>query len=414
MKKETLKKIIIENIDFINDVQSYSRDYVLEPNGNYVITGIRRGGKSFLLVNELKQTLKGDRNSFVYINFEDERFIEFEVADFDLIVECAKELHTEKPVFYFDEIQNIDGWEKFVRRLADTNYRVLITGSNAKMLSKEVSSVLGGRFFSHEMLPLSFKEFLDFSSFSLKKNYEYSDQRFKIKEFFGQFLHYGGFPELFKFSNPREYLSNIYMKVFYGDVIARNNIQNEHILKLLIKKLAESVNNETSINRIKNLIKSTGAKVGNNTLFDYLDYLFDSYLIYSIENFTLPFSEKESKKKYYFVDQGILNLFLIDQRSKLLENSVFVELHRRYKKNIFYYKRNLEVDFYLPDHELIIQVSYSIADFETRERELKAMASAMKELELDKGLILTYDEDDEIEYKGLKVDVVPVWKWLLR
>jgi predicted AAA+ superfamily ATPase len=109
-----------------------------------------------------------------------------------------------------------------------------------------------------------------------------------------------------------------------------------------------------------------------------------------------------------------LNLFLIDQRSKLLENSVFVELHRRYKKNIFYYKRNLEVDFYLPDHELIIQVSYSIADFETRERELKAMASAMKELELDKGLILTYDEDDEIEYKGLKVDVVPVWKWLLR
>jgi predicted AAA+ superfamily ATPase len=118
----------------------------LEPNGNYVITGIRRGGKSFLLVNELKQTLKGDRNSFVYINFEDERFIEFEVADFDLIVECAKELHTEKPVFYFDEIQNIDGWEKFVRRLADTNYRVLITGSNAKMLSKEVSSVLGGRF----------------------------------------------------------------------------------------------------------------------------------------------------------------------------------------------------------------------------------------------------------------------------
>jgi predicted AAA+ superfamily ATPase len=132
-------------------------------------------------------------------------------------------------------------------------------------------------------------------------------------------LHYGGFPELFKFSNPREYLSNIYMKVFYGDVIARNNIQNEHILKLLIKKLAESVNNETSINRIKNLIKSTGAKVGNNTLFDYLDYLFDSYLIYSIENFTLPFSEKNQKRNIILSIRGILNLFLIDQRSKLLE-----------------------------------------------------------------------------------------------
>lgn len=413
MNKNILKTIILDNIEFISQIEFIERFYPLEPNGNYAVTGIRRCGKSYLLLNELKKIVKL-KKPYVYINFEDERFIEFTARDFNLIVESSRELFTEKPVFCFDEIQTISGWEKFVRWLADSGYRLLITGSNAKMLSKEVASVLGGRFLAKELLPLSFREFLSFHEVVLNNNYEFTEQRFKIKELFNQFFNFGGFPELVKFVNPREYLSNIFMKVFYGDIIVRNNIKNEQILKLLIKKLAESVNNETSVNRIKNLIKSTGIKVGSNTIFDYLSYLYDAYLIYGIENYIAPFSERESKKKYYFVDQGILKLFLNDQDTKLLENIVFIALHRHYPGQVYYFKRKLEVDFLLPDSQLLIQVSYSISNYETRQRECKALALAMQELGLRQARILTFDEEEDIEYQEYEIKVMPVWKWLLK
>ncbi|MFN8254821.1 MAG: ATP-binding protein [Bacteroidales bacterium] len=410
MLKNQLKKIILDNIEFIKKTETKDRSARLDANGNYAITGIRRCGKSYLLINELQKLPEGP---FIYLNFEDERFIEFGTSDFELIMECSKELFDQKPVFYFDEIQNIKGWEKFVRRLADSNYRVLITGSNATMLSRELASVLGGRFIGKEILPLSFQEYLSFRNIIPQKNYAFTKERFIIKEHFNDFFYFGGFPELIKFENSREYLSNIFMKVFYGDLITRNGIKNDHVLKLLIKKLAESVNNETSINRFKNLIQSTGLKVGNNTIFDYLNYLYDSCLIFGVENYASSFSEKESKKKYYFVDQGILNLFLINQDTKLLENIVFIELHRRYPGQVFYFKRKLESDFYIPDLKMIIQVSYSVAEIETRERECKALIICMKELKLEQGIIISYDEESEIEFQGYKIQVIPAWKWLL-
>jgi predicted AAA+ superfamily ATPase len=204
----------------------------------------------------------------------------------------------------------------------------------------------------------------------------------------------------------------VYQKLFYGDLIARYNISNTLVLKLLVKKLAESVNNETSVNRIKNLIISTGASIGNNTLFDYLNYLESSYQIGTIANFYSKFSEKERSKKYYFMDTGILGLFLYDQDTKLLENQVYIELRRRGYQPYFL-KRNSEVDFYIPDEQLLIQVSYSLQNPETYQREMKALKQAMKDLKIDKSYIITYGEEKTVQVEEGTIFIITAWHWLL-
>ncbi|MCD4769922.1 MAG: ATP-binding protein [Bacteroidales bacterium] len=414
MDKYVIKKIIIENQEFINNVKLKQRPYTFDPIANYVFCGIRRSGKSFMLFQQIKEIIKHDNKlNFVYINFEDERFIEFNASHFDLIIDCAFELYGKQPILFFDEIQNIDGWGNFARRLADTGYRLYITGSNAKMLSREIATTLGGRYLIKEVFPLSFIEYLSFNSIETDSNFEFSNQRFVIKEQFEQYFRYGGFPELSKYQNPKEYLSSIFMKVFYGDFITRNHIQNEHILRLLIKKLAESVNNETSLNRIKNLIKSTGLKIGNNTVTDYISFLNDAYLIFPLKNYVSSFAERETKKKYYFIDQGILNLFITNQDSKLLENIVFLHLFKKYKDQLYYFKRKLEVDFYIPEKQILIQVSYSVSDIETKQREIAALLAAMKELNIQNATIITYDEEETVEVEKNLIQFIPVWKWLL-
>ena len=413
MLKNQLKTIILQNREHLSAIEVIERDIVFEPNANYVFTGPRRAGKTYLLFQAIKQR-SGDSglDRVLYINFEDERLLEMNHRHFDLILESFYELSGEKPDIYFDEIQNIDHWEKFVRRLADNGYRIMLTGSNSRMLSREIATTLGGRFMVNEVLPLSFAEFLRYNGFAFDVNIEYSRRRFELKRYYDRYLKYGGFPELNKFVNKRDYLSNLFQKLFYGDIIARYKIKNEHALKLLIKKLAESVNNETSVTRIKNLIKGVGLPVGTATLIDYIGYVNDSYLIFGIENICSKFVERESRKKYYFSDNGILNLFLFDRDTKLLENAVYLELRRRYPE-IYFYRRNLETDFYLPGPGMLIQVSYTLEDPATRLREIKALRQSMRELKTGKGMILTYDSEEEIMIDRKPVKILPVWKWLL-
>jgi predicted AAA+ superfamily ATPase len=414
MFKDKVKAIILHNQQRLLNLCVVKRDIVIEANVNYVFTGPRRAGKTYLLFQIIKEKYDASTiTSVLYLNFEDEKLLEMNHNFLDSIIESYYELFDQKPDIYFDEIQNIDFWEKFVRRLADNDYLVMLTGSNSKMLSKEIATTLGGRFMIREVLPLSFKEYIKYNDLLLKDNFEHTSQRFQIKGLYGKYMKYGGFPELNKFDNKRDYLSNLFQKLFYGDIIARHRIKNEHALKLLVKKLAESVNNETSINRIKNLIKSIGLPVGTATLIDYIGFINESYLIFSIENIVTKFVEKESRKKYYFSDNGILMLFLFDQDTKLLENLVYLGLRRRYPE-IYYYKRNLETDFYIPSDQLLIQVSYAIDNFETRNREIKALQQSIKELNAKKALILTYDTEEKIITEQLLIDVMPVWKWLLK
>jgi uncharacterized protein len=411
--RELFKQIILEKQLWLSKIELTPRDLDVEQHANYAFTGLRRAGKSYFLYQIIKQTIEeNDYSKILVINFEDERLIGLTHNDLNLIIESYYELFDTKPIIFLDEIQNIDHWQKFARRLADEGLKVYITGSNADMLSHEIATTLGGRFVNKEILPLSFKEFLRFQNLSLSKNAAFSNERFAIKRAYEEYLKFGGFPELLKFENKREFLSSVYQKLFYGDLIARYKITNPNVLKLLVKKIAESVNNETSVNRIKNLIKATGISIGNNTLFEYLNHLESSYLIAAISNYNSKFAEKETNKKYYFLDTGILGLFLHNQDTKLLENQVYIELRRR-GYDIYFLKRNTEVDFYIPEQNMLIQVAYSIENKDTYQREVFALANAMKEHKIKEGWIITYDKKEIIEIEEGVVKVVPAWQWLL-
>lgn len=411
--KSVFKKIIIEKQEWITKIVLIERNITVEKNGNYVFIGLRRAGKSYFLYQIIQEQLKSHSiEQIVFINFEDERLLEITHNDLQLILEAYYELFDNEPIIFLDEIQNVVHWQKFVRRLTDEGKRVFVTGSNAQMLSQEIATTLGGRFINKEILPLSFQEYLEFREIKTSKKSMFSADRYKIIKEFETFLHFGGFPELIKIENKHDYLSSVYQKLFYGDLIARYNINNVLVLKLLVKKLAESVNNETSINRIKNLIKSTGVSIGNNTLFEYLNYLEESFFIATVTNYYHKFSEKETIKKYYFLDTGILGLFLTDQPTKLLENLVYIELRRRGEK-VYFLKQSTEIDFYLPERQLLIQVSYSIAQQETEDREVFALKKAMKSLNISNALILTYNEKKEIQIDQETINVLPTWHWLL-
>jgi uncharacterized protein len=411
--KEVFKQIIVERQDWVQKVSLVSRDLKIEKEANYVFTGLRRAGKSYLLYQLIQENWPHtSAEQFLIMNFEDERLLEVQAKDLQLILEAYQEMYEHQPIVFLDEIQNVEHWQKFARRLADDGYRVFVTGSNSEMLSSEIASTLGGRFINKEILPLSFSEYLSFHQVTFSSKSKYRQERFEIVRHYQEFLKFGGFPELKRIENKREYLSSVYQKLFYGDLIARYNISNANLLKLLVKKLAESVNNETSVNRIKNLIKSTGVSIGSNTLFEYLNHLESSYLIASISNFHSKFVERETSKKYYFLDNGILSLFLYDQDTKLLENQVYIELRRR-NYEVYFLKRKTEVDFYVPEKNLLIQVSYSIEDPETFKREVKALSGAMKEMNIQESWIITYTGQDILEIDAGKIHVIPAWQWLL-
>jgi uncharacterized protein len=411
--KDIFKKIIVERQEWLKNIRLIKREITFENEANYAFTGLRRAGKSYYLYQIIQEKFsKENYEQLLFINFEDERLMELTHHDLQYILDAYFELFEWMPIIFLDEIQNVPHWQKFVRRLADEGRRMFVTGSNAEMLSHEIASTLGGRFINKEILPLSFREYLSFKELSVTSKTKYSSERYKIIKEYEEYLHFGGFPELLQMNDKREFLSSVYQKLFYGDLIARYKVSNVVTLKLMVKKLAESVNNETSINRIKNLIKSTGVSIGNNTLFDYLNYLESSFLIASITNFHSKFTEKETNKKYYFLDNGILGLFLIDQPTKLLENQIYIELRRR-GEHPYFLKRKTEVDFYIPEKGMLIQVSYSIKNPETLEREVIGLRSAMKAFGITNSWIITYDETKELEVQEGIINVVPAWQWLL-
>lgn len=414
MDKKIIKDIIIKNQEQLFELNVVSRDYYFESEANYVMVGPRRAGKTYLLYQIIQQNFKEKPQEVLYINFEDERLLEMNHNDFQLILDCYYEMYQNlKPVLFFDEIQNIEHWEKFARRMADNQYQIYITGSNAQMLSHQIGTTLGGRFIILETTTLTFIEFLKFKNVTLKENFEHSKQLYLVKQYFEEYFQFGGFPETLMFENKRSYLSNLFQKLFYGDIIARYNIHNDTAMQLVVKKMAESVNNETSINRIKNLIKSIGIPIGTSTVFEYIRYLESSFLIHPIENFINKFVEKETIKKYYFSDNGILALFLHKQDTKLLENLVYLYLKKKYE-NIYFYKRNYEVDFYLPDNEVIVQVSYDLDDPETEKREITSIEKCITELSVKKIFLITYDTEKLITIPLNTIQVLPLWKCILQ
>ncbi len=421
MNKDTIKSILLKNQERIPQLPLIRRDVHFEPVGNYVLVGLRRAGKSYILYQHIQQRISDGlsaKEDILYINFEDDRLDIFQLSELDGIIQSYEELyHDRKPVIYLDEIQIIDGWEKFVRRLADTGYQVMVTGSNAKMLSREIATTLGGRFIVRNIYPFSFGEYLRYKGIELDANWALTSQRSQVRSLFTDYFQYGGFAETFNRMDKQEWLNWLCQKIVLGDIIARNEIRSGGIIRLLTKKLAESVMQPTTLTRLTNILKSTGDKVSRNTVTDYLSYMNEAFLVFRLTNYVDSFSERIVNSKHYFCDNGLLNNYLIDPKSKLLENLVAIALKKRYgaldEDNLYYYNKSVEVDFFVPNEKLAIQVSYSLLDYETREREVGALQKLSKAIDLDRMLIITMDEEETIPIGEASIEVIPIWKWLL-
>ena len=413
VSKDVIKRCLISKQREVDEAMIVNRPINFEDNGNYVIVGVRHSGKSYLLYQRVRQLQAAGIgwDEILFVDFEDERLAEFQTEDFESLLEAHLELHGKKPIVFLDEVQNIPHWDKFVRRLADSKYRVYVTGSNAKMLSKDVATTLGGRFFILDAYPYSFKEYLAAQQVEMTEHWEYDTiQRSEVKRHLNEYFYYGGLPEILLFKNKRAMLSSLYQKIYLGDICARNNIKNDRVMNILIKKMAESVKQPLSFNRLKNVIVAAGAPISVPTTIDYAGFAADSWLILPMRNEIGKLTEKESQKKYYFIDNGLLNLFLMNSESSLLENMVAVELCRRYgKENVFYLNADKEIDFIIPEEKLAIQVSYSIKDQMTWDREVPPLVKYAKGHQGWKCQLITYDEESLEE----GIPVVPVWKWLL-
>ena len=409
---------MLDNQKEVEEQEVIPREFSLDGFDRYVIVGIRRAGKSYLLYQRIQQLLKEGHkwDEMLYLNFEDERLEGFSIQDFNMILEAHMEMYGKRPMLFLDEVQNIAGWEKFARRLADAKYKVIITGSNAKMLSSNIQTTLGGRYIPISVYPYSFKEFLEVSHVAYDRLSILSTEgKAKVVNRMNDYIHNGGFPEGALMKVKRDYLTSVYQKIYLGDIAARNNVTNVFGLKVMIKKIAESVKQPISFSRIANIISTTGTKLSTTSAVKYMGYLEEAWLINKVTNIASKLADKEGNAKYYFTDNGILNLFLIDAETSLLENIVAIYLTRKYGREdaVFFYNKGIEVDFYIPNDETAIQVSYSLMDDETRMREVKALKALQKVLPCKQLLIITYDEEDNWDLADSNITVIPVWKWAL-
>ena len=423
MDKQIIKTIIGEKQQQITKTKLLQREEVFDDQSCYVLVGIRRAGKSYTLYQDMQAKLFAGRakaEDFLYVNFEDERIASIRAEELGLLLDAYWEMYDQKrPFIYLDEIQNITGWEKFARRLSEAKHPVMITGSNAKMLNHEITSTLGGSYIQRNIYPFSFAEYLKYYGVQLDKNWEFQpEMRLAVVRHFHEYFIHGGFAESFDKTDKREWLTSLYQKILMGDIVERNKIRNSRIFRLLARKLADSVMQPTTLKRLEHIIKSTGDSISSTVLKDYLDYMEDAYLVFSIPNLVSPLTEQQTIVKRYFADNGILGLFLLGGETKLLENMVAVHLNKMYRNTpeelrLFYYNKGGEVDFCIPETNTAIQVSYSIDDADTYEREVGGLVKFLKAFKQYKGFIITWDTERQITEDGISIGAIPVWKWLL-
>ena len=416
MTKDLIKVLISEYQDFVSQVELIPRDVEFVDGLNYVFVGLRHAGKSYLMFQRIERLIAQGhkKEEILYFNFEDDRIDSLDVSDLDLIKTCYEEMYDNRPIFFLDEIQLVDKWEKFARRLADQKYQVYITGSNAKMLSSEIATTLGGRYMIHEVYPYSFKEYLKANGIDInEKNstFKYGKQMVKLANVYFQ---HGGLPETVGMKEPRPWMSNLFSNIFFGDLVARYRIRNDFALRVMIRKMAESVKQPLSYSRIASIVSTTGKKLSTDAAIDYVGYMAESWLILPYENLYGKLQDKESNRKYYFTDNGLLHLFLINANTSLLENIVAVTLRRKYGDGSYFWNsKNAEVDFVVPEEGLAVQVSYSMADADTFKRETDGLIKLSSVQTIKRMMVVTMDEERIAEKEDFQIELIPLWKWLL-
>jgi len=424
--KTIIKNIILENQNW-NYPEIIDRDIQIPVDLNIIVSliGSRRSGKTYILYSTVQKLLRRNikKEQILFINFEDERLV-LSTENLDLIIQSYAELFPDINIkdtyFFFDEIQNVTGWEKFVRRIFDTKSRhIFITGSNSKLLSTEIATELRGRAVTYTVYPLSLNEYLDFHKID-KKLYPQQNKS-KIIQLTEKFLTEGGFPETVFYDNINRtgILQQYFNVMIFRDIVERYKISNVEILKYFIKKIFASVTKPLSVNKTYNDIKSLGYKISNKYLYEYFDYCNSVFIIISISKFDFSeLKQNKSDKKAYIIDTGLLSAVefsVSENKGKLLENMVALELIKS-GKDIFYFKNNYECDFIIRDKNVFscVQVAYELKNNDTKERELRGLNEACQFLGIKKGTIITFDEYEEIKYNEIDVTICPVYKYFLK
>ncbi len=421
MERQQLKQIIIDQQQVLlseNFIARNAYDEVKTLQNTkqiLVITGVRRCGKSTLL-QEIRSR-SPEKN--YYFNFDDDRLTKFCLADFEQLLELLIELYGVEKTVYFDEIQNIPAWERFIRRLHDQGYKIYIAGSNATMFSRELGTRLTGRYIKIELYPFSFLEYVRWQNPTLlTKNHLTSTQKSQLQNLFASFYENGGFPEFLILKN-KAYLQNLFESILYRDIIVRFGV-NERAVKELAVFLASNISSNITYNSLrKNLGLASATTVAN-----YCSYLFNSYLSFLINRFSYSLKEQvHYAKKTYFIDHALakaIGFRSSDDHGKNLENIVFLEL-KRSAYEIYFHKQKYECDFILKQGIKIIaavQVCVSLQNPVTEKREFNGLTEAMESYQLTKGVVLT--ENDQLSQiklthnnKKYTVYIMPIWWWLL-
>ena len=382
-----------------------------EPPHAVIISGLRRVGKSTLLA-QLAHRL--GEEVFYYLNFEDERFLGFQPDDANVIYQHLVEIYGQRSVFIIDEIQNVVGWEHFVRRFMDMGFKFYITGSNASLLSGELGARLTGRYVPLELLPFSFGEFLTFKGYETPDlNRLTTTGQALLQRRLDEYLEQGGIPEPVKYPALPLHRA-LYDDVLYRDIAARYRIDDVRALKELAYSLISNPAGLVSFNKLKEQLKLGSV----NTVKNYIEYLEKSWLIFTVNVYDYSVRRQQiASKKTYAIDTGLINAVgfsFSPNRGRLLENLVFLSL-RRLGRDIYYFlpKNGYEVDFYLPDRGVLIQVSQNLHQPETREREIRSLLTAMTALNLKESLILSEGQAESIQDGGMTIHLQPVAAWLL-
>lgn len=416
--KDLLKQIILEQQEILHAqnkryVQRYIADEWLKTSEILIISGIRRCGKSVLMQQIRDRLVEKD----FFFNFDDERLANFKLDDFQKLQECFVELFGEQHTYYFDEIQNIEGWERFVRRLYNAGNKIVITGSNARMLSRELGTHLTGRYIQVEIYPFSFQEYLAMNEIPVNAKTLYTTTgRATMVKSFVKYMECGGFPKFLQ-DGSVSYLTSLYESIIYRDILTRNGLTNEKEMLELMLYLASNATKRVTYS-------SLGKVVGiqhPDTIKNYLEYIQQTYLISQLFRYD-PSVKKQmmSPKKIYFVDNAIIKRIgfnATENNGVFLENLVFIELKRR-GWDVYYYADKKECDFIVRKGLHIsdaYQVTLKMDSPQTREREIAGVREAMQAYSLSKGYILTFEGKETINFDdGTIVEVVPVWEWILQ
>lgn len=373
-----------------------------------ILTGLRRCGKSTLLEQVMQNT-----SGWCYISFEDERLLDFRAQDFEMLNEVLVEIYGPSKTYFFDEIQNIDRFETFVRRLQDEGKKVVMTGSNAALLSKEFGTRLTGRYKSFEIYPFSFKEFLNFKKVAVEKTDFYNiDKKVRLLKLFDEYLSSGGLPEYLK-NKDKDYIRTLYENILYKDVITRYSIKREKIIKELVNILATNTASQFTYNSLKKTLGLSNAI----TIKEYISYLSNAYLFFELLKFSTSVKKQlGSPRKIYMIDSvfnQVCGLNFTPNLGRNLENSVYMRLKQN-GAEVYYYSGKNECDFLVKEGMRIksaIQVCYALDD-NNREREINGLLEAMENCRLNEGLILTFEQTEELEVNGKKIRILPVFRWM--